>query len=72
MTAPEIIALPFISTDKRGAAAACGVSIDVITRAINAGALETSTPVGTEDGRAISKPLILATDLLAWIARGKR
>ena len=47
-------------------------TVDVITRAINAGALETSTPVGTEDGRAISKPVILATDLLAWITRGKR
>ena len=59
-----------LAYDKRGAAAAAGVSLDVINRAIAAGALRTSSPVGTPDGARIAKVLILADDLLAWLKAG--
>jgi len=48
-----------VSYDVAGAAAATGMSVDVIRRAIRTGALPAHYPT--------SKPLILATDLHAWV-----
>lgn len=58
-----------VSFDIAGASAASGISTQVIRRAINAGDLESHYP--DVDGRQIDKPLILADDLRAWVARGK-
>lgn len=49
-----------VSFDVQGAAAATGISVDVLRRAIRAGDLVAHYPT--------SKPLILADDLRAWIA----
>ncbi len=58
-----------VAFDVKGAAAASGISEQVIRRAINAGDLLPHYP--DVDGRQIDKPLILADDLRAWIARGR-
>ena len=57
-----------VSYDRVGAAAATGVSPDVILRAVNAGDLPVHYP--SVDGRQVAKPLILADDLRAWVERG--
>jgi len=51
-----------------GAATAVGVSKDVIQRAIRAGDLEAHYP--TIGGRPIAKPVLLASELEAWVRRG--
>lgn len=48
-----------------GAADEIGVSVDVIRRAVKAGDLPSIYP--KVNGRAISKPLIRAADLDAWL-----
>jgi len=48
-----------VSYDVQGAAAATGMSVDVIRRAIRTGDLTAHYPT--------SKPLILADDLRAWV-----
>lgn len=63
--APQIAAISF---DAFGAAAATGVSVDVIRRAMRSGDLPTRYP--KIDGRQVAKPLIPAKDLLAWVERG--
>jgi len=50
---------PAVSYSVKGAAEATGMSQDVIRNAIRAGALVAHYPT--------SKPLILATDLTAWV-----
>lgn len=54
-----------LAYSKADAAAACGVSIDIISRAIRAGDLATVSP--TVKGEPIAKPLILAAELERWI-----
>lgn len=66
MTAPQIAPISF---DAFGAAAASGLSVDVIRRAARSGDLPTHFP--EVDGRQVAKPLILADDLRAWVERGK-
>lgn len=63
---PEQIAP--VSFDAFGAAAATGLSVDVIRRAVRSGDLPTHYP--KIDGRQVAKPLILADDLRAWVKRG--
>jgi hypothetical protein len=53
-----------ITYDVTSAAAATGVSTDVIRRAIRAGDLATRSP--KVNGRQISKPLIPADELRRW------
>lgn len=55
-----------VSYSMAGAAAATGLSVDVIRRAVRAGDLATVYP--KINGRTISKPLIRAADLDAWLA----
>lgn len=55
-----------VSYSMAGAAAATGVSIDVIRRAMRAGDLPSVYP--KINGQPISKPLIRAADLDAWLA----
>lgn len=54
-----------LAYDVAGAAAASGYSVDVIRRAIRAGDLRTAA--GTVDGKAVSKKVIRADDLAAWL-----
>ena len=58
-----------VSFDYDGAAAATGLSRDVIIRAVRAGDLVAHYP--EVDGRQIAKPVIDADDLRAWVRRGK-
>ena len=58
-----------VSYSFAGAAAATGYSSDLIRRAVSAGDLVAHYP--DVDGRQITKPVILADDLRAWVARGK-
>jgi len=51
------------------AAAATGLSRDVVQRAMRSGDLVVHYP--DISGKQVSKPLILADDLRAWIAAGK-
>lgn len=66
MSTPTIAPVSF---DYDGAAAASGYSRDVIQRAVRSGDLPAHYP--EINGRQISKPSILADDLLAWVKRGK-
>lgn len=54
-----------ISYNIDGAAQATGYSADVIRRAIRAGEIPTRYP--EIDGRKLSRPVILAADLTAWL-----
>ena len=54
---------------RSGAAAAVGVSVDVIRRAVNAGDLVASSV--TVDGRKIAKPLIERDELVKWVQAGR-
>lgn len=56
-----------LSYDVASAAAATGVSVDVIRRALRSGDLRAVTP--KVDGRRITKLLIRAADLEAWLTR---
>lgn len=53
---------------RREAAAACGVSVDVIDKAIKAGDLRAVRP--TIDGRKLATILIRQTELERWLAEG--
>ncbi|MBP7988835.1 helix-turn-helix domain-containing protein [Candidatus Neomicrothrix sp.] len=53
---------------RREAAAACGVSVDVIDKAIKAGDLRAVRP--TIDGRKLATILIRHTELERWLAEG--
>lgn len=66
MMAPQIAPVAF---DAFGAAAASGLSVDVIRRAVRSGDLPSHYP--EVDGRQVAKPLVLADDLRAWVERGK-
>lgn len=66
MSAPLIAPVAF---DYEGAAAATGLSRDVIARAVRAGDLKAHYP--EVDGRQIAKPVIDADDLREWVRRGK-
>lgn len=66
MSTPQIAPVSF---DYNGASQATGASRDVIIRAVRAGDLPVHYP--QVDGKTIAKPLILAADLQAWVARGK-
>lgn len=57
-----------VSYNYAGAAIATGISVDVIRRAVRAGDLAAHHPIA--DGRPVSRPLILAEDLHAWVAAG--
>lgn len=58
-----------VSYDIPGAAAASGVSTDVIRRAIKAGDLAVRYPI--VNGRAIAKPLIETDELRRWVTAGQ-
>lgn len=58
-----------VSYDIPGAAAASGVSTDVIRRAVNAGDIEVRYPI--VNGRAIAKPLIEVDELRRWVLAGR-
>ena len=53
---------------RREAAAACGVSVDVIDKAIKAGDMRAVRP--TIDGRKLATILIRHTELERWLAEG--
>lgn len=53
---------------RREAAAACGVSVDVIDKAIKAGDLRAVRP--TIGGRKLATILIRHTELERWLAEG--
>lgn len=53
---------------RREAAAACGVSVDVIDKAIKAGDLRAVRP--TINGRKLATILIRHTELERWLAEG--
>lgn len=53
---------------RREAAEACGVSVDVIDKAIKAGDLRAVRP--TIDGRKLATILIRHTELERWLADG--
>lgn len=57
-----------VSYDTAGAAAAAGVSVDIIKRALRAGDLEARYP--TVGGRTIAKPLIPVDELRRWVEAG--
>lgn len=57
-----------VAYDTAGAAAAAGVSVDVIKRALRAGDIEARYP--KVDGRTIAKPLIPADELRRWVEAG--
>lgn len=59
-----------LAYSKKDAAEAAGVSLDTITRAINAGDLATCDP--RVDGKSIQKILILRTELERWLTNGQR
>lgn len=61
-------ALAPIAYDTAGAAAAAGVSVDIIKRALRAGDLEARYP--RVDGRTIAKPLITVDELRRWVTAG--
>ncbi len=54
-----------IAYSKADAAAACGVSVDVINRAIRAGDITPAKP--TVNGKPVAKVVILAAELERWI-----
>lgn len=56
---------PKLSYTRREAAAATGLSVDTITRAVNAGDLPARNV--RVDGKRVSTVLILASDLEAWL-----
>jgi hypothetical protein len=58
-----------VSFDYDGAAAATGLSRDVIARAVKAGDLNAHYP--EVNGRQLAKPVIDVEDLRTWIRRGK-
>ena len=58
-----------VSYDYAGAAAASGVSVDVLQKAVKAGDLAVRYPLIS--GRVIAKPLIEADELRRWVAAGK-
>lgn len=62
MAAVEIAALSF---DYDGAAAATGLSTDVLRRAVRAGDLTVVYPL--VDGRPIAKPVITADEIRRWL-----
>ena len=57
-----------VSYSLEGAAAAAGVSKDVIQRAVRADDIAAHYP--QVDGRAIAKPLIPADELRRWVESG--
>jgi hypothetical protein len=61
MTAP-------VSYSLEGAAAATGLSMKTISRAIHAGDLPVTYP--RVNGRPLAKPVILAVALQEWVASG--
>lgn len=59
-----------LAYSKKDAAEAAGVSLDTITRAINAGDLATCDP--RVHGKSIQKILILHSELERWLTNGSR
>lgn len=59
-----------IAYTKLEAAEATGLSIDTISRAVNAGELATATP--QIDGKPIQKVLILGSEIERWLTNSPR
>ena len=59
-----------LAYSKKDAAEAAGVSLDTITRAINAGDLATCDP--RVHGKSIQKVIILRSELERWLTNGQR
>ena len=59
-----------LAYSKKAAAEAAGVSLDTITRAINAGDLSTCDP--RVNGKSIQKVIILRSELERWLTNGQR
>lgn len=63
-----IVQIEPVSFDYEGAAAATGLSSDVIQKAVRSGDLQVRYP--KVDGRTIAKPVVMADELRRWISAG--